>query len=130
MSKESEVQPKPATTKTDEKKGASSAKPKKPKAATKLTKVRLNSLMANLDISSMHNDDVAAVLLHCASVLNSRRTASNLSLSEAMANAFQGCCWTKAGDSPIVTIKKDGRVKGHLPSKEVARKYHIPNCGG
>lgn len=84
-------------------------------------------LIQNLDVASLHNDDITAVLLHCASALNLRKVIDNPDAT--MQNSPASYCYTKSGDSPTVSIWSGGFKVGEA-SEADAKASGIPPCGG
>jgi hypothetical protein len=86
----------------------------------------VGTLIKNLDVASLHNDDITSILLHCASALNLRKVID--SPGATMANSSASYCYTKSGDDPTVSIWSGGFKVGES-SEEDARSSGIPPCG-
>jgi hypothetical protein len=87
----------------------------------------LRSVINNLDITSLHEDDISDLLLHCASALSLRKVLYN---SETpLAKSAANYCYTKAGDDPTVSIWSGGFKVGET-SEANAQASGIPPCGG
>jgi hypothetical protein len=87
----------------------------------------VGTLIKNLDVASLHSDDINAILLHCASALNLRKVIDTRSVT--MANSSAIYCYTKAGDSSTVSIWSGGFRVGES-SEADAKARGIPPCGG
>ena len=102
--------------------------PTEVKAPSKLDRRHFDSLIAKLDVSSMHEDDITALLLHCADVLNGRRGATDLALLKP--KTYEGCCWERAGDDPVVSIYRRNPRKflQFMADEDEATRNGIPSC--
>ncbi|MDH6263802.1 hypothetical protein [Bradyrhizobium sp. BR13661] len=87
---------------------------------------RVRTMITNLDVPSLHSDDITDILLHCASVLNLRNAIDNPNASLAQSSARY--CYTKSGDDPTVSIWSGGFKVGET-SEANARASGIPPCG-
>jgi hypothetical protein len=96
----------------------SSLKPKNDK--------QLRSLINEIDVPSLHDDDIATILMHCNSVLDFRRSIGGVKRS--LRGASSGRCYRKAGDSSEVSIY-EGFFKVGTMSEESAKAQGIPRCG-
>jgi hypothetical protein len=87
---------------------------------------RVRAMISNLNVPSLHSDDITDILLHCASVLNLRNAIDNPNASLAQSSARY--CYTKSGDDPTVSIWSGGFKVGET-SEANARASGIPPCG-
>ncbi|WP_271587011.1 hypothetical protein [Bradyrhizobium sp. CCBAU 53415] len=87
---------------------------------------RVRTIITNLDVPSLHSDDITDILLHCASVLNLRNAIDNPNASLAQSSARY--CYTKSGDDPTVSIWSGGFKVGET-SEANAKASGIPPCG-
>jgi hypothetical protein len=101
------------------------AKSKKaPAKPSRLKPKKLDKLLETLDVASLHDDDIADIMLRCASTLNFRKTLANDSKTVA------GYCYTQApGENWVTVWQSDHIVERYVPL-EVAQQRHIPICGG
>lgn len=83
-------------------------------------------LIENLDVASLRNDDITAILLHCASAINVRKVIDRPEAT--IANSSATYCYTKAGDGSTVSIWSGGFKVGET-SEENAKASGIPPCG-
>jgi hypothetical protein len=97
-----------------------------PRATQPKSEKALRSLIKSINVPSLHDDDIAAILTHCKSVLDFRRTVSDSTLSWSASSS--GKCYRKAGDSSIVSIY-EGFFKVGTMSEESAKAQGIPRCG-
>lgn len=86
----------------------------------------LGTLIKNLDVASLHNDDVNSILLHCASALNLRKVIDTPGIT--MAHSSASYCYTKAGNDTTVSIWSGGFKVGES-SEADAKASGIPPCG-
>jgi hypothetical protein len=86
----------------------------------------LGTLIKSLDIASLRNDDVTAILLHCASVLNLRKVIESPGFTMSQSSASY--CYTKSGDSSRVSIWSGGFKVGETTESD-AKASGIPPCG-
>jgi hypothetical protein len=84
------------------------------------TKRDARSAIKKLDVSTLHDDAVTDVMLHCAAVLNLRKAIS--------AESSASYCYTKAGNSSTVTIWSGGFIVGERSEAE-AKASGIRPCG-
>jgi hypothetical protein len=101
---------------------AAKAKAKK----TGKKKRNVGAVINKLNIDSLHEDDIKDVMLHCASVLNVRRTIANRKASAAASSA--SCCYTKSGSSSTVSLWSGGFKVGETTQAD-AEARGIPPCG-
>lgn len=87
---------------------------------------RVREIISNLNVPSLHSDDVTDILLHCASILNLRNAIDNPDAS--LAHSAARYCYTKSGDDPTVSIWSNGFKVGET-SEANARASGIPPCG-
>jgi hypothetical protein len=101
------------------------AKSKKaPSKPTRLRPKKFKELLETLDVASLHDDDIADIILRCASTLNFRKTLANDTTTVA------GYCYTQApGESWVTVWQNLHPVEYHVPLA-VAEQRHIPICGG
>jgi hypothetical protein len=86
----------------------------------------VGKLIKNLDVASLRNDDITAILLHCASALNLRKATG--SRNTRMVRSSPSYCYTKAGDSSAVSIWSGGFKVGESGEAD-AKANGIPPCG-
>lgn len=114
------------------KKGAAKARPPKPPARLKpaarpKSERARRAYLEELKITSLHGEDIGAVVRHGEAVLKFRRTIG--SSDSTLARAANSRCYIKAGDSNIVNIvDKDGNDYGET-TQEDADARGIPPCG-
>ncbi|SCB52136.1 hypothetical protein GA0061099_102716 [Bradyrhizobium yuanmingense] len=87
---------------------------------------RVREIISDLNVPSLHSDDITDILLHCASVLNLRNAIDNPNASLAHSSARY--CYTKSGDDPTVSIWSGGFKVGET-SEANAKASGIPPCG-
>jgi hypothetical protein len=96
----------------------------------------VRKLIKNLDVASLRNDDITAILLHCASALNLRKAIGSPNDSRkaiggrdtGMVRSSASYCYTKAGDSSAVSIWSGGFKVGDSTEAD-AKANGIPPCG-
>ncbi|ANW01303.1 hypothetical protein [Bradyrhizobium icense] len=86
----------------------------------------LVNLIEKLDVASLKNDDLTAILLHCASALNLRKVIDTPDLTMEMSPASY--CYTGGADDSMVSIWSGGFKVGET-SLENAKASGIPPCG-
>ncbi|WP_257170365.1 hypothetical protein [Bradyrhizobium sp. SRS-191] len=91
---------------------------------TRLKPKKLKELLENLDIASLHDDDLADIMLRCASTLNFRKTLTGSAKTAAV------YCYTQAPGESWVTVWQDGHPVEYRVPLAVAQQRHIPVCGG
>ena len=96
---------------------------KKPKKA-KRKKRGIGKIIDKLDVSSLHEDDITDIMLHCASALAVRRGKGSAKKSSDSASY----CYTKSGSSSIVSLYRDG-FKVDETTEDDAKARGIPPCG-
>jgi hypothetical protein len=95
-----------------------------PSKPTRLRPKKLKKLLETIDVASLHNDDIADIMLRCASTLNFRKTLAN------DATTVAGYCYTQApGESWVTVWQNNHPVEYNVPLKDAERR-HIPICGG
>ena len=112
----------------------SSAKPKslKPKKATISAKGtakprrNIKSIIADLDLPTLHEDEIAELMHHAALSLKSRAALKTAVLSKIEPNSL---CYTKSGDSSTVSLWRNGFKQG-TTSEQDALARGIRPCGG
>jgi hypothetical protein len=98
---------------------------KKKSRKAKQKKRDVGAVIKKLDVTSLHEDDITDVMLHCATALNARRAVSRRSSAASAAN----CCYTKSGASSTVSLWSNGFKVGET-SEDDAKARGIPPCGG
>ena len=115
------------------KKATTSAARGKTKAAASRGGRDVGTRIKNLDVTSLHDDDIAVVMRHCASALNLRKVidspAAGSSPAASMAHSSASYCYTKSGESSTVSIWSGGFKVGES-SEADAKASGIPPCGG
>lgn len=86
----------------------------------------VGTLIKQLDVASLHNDEITAIMLHCASALNLRKVINTPGVTVAHSPATY--CYTKAGDSSTVSLWSGGFKVGET-SEEEAQANGIRPCG-
>jgi hypothetical protein len=86
----------------------------------------VGTLIKKLDVASLRNDDITAILLHCASALSLRKAIG--SRNNRMVRSSASYCYTKAGDSSAVSIWSGGFKVGDSTEAD-AKANGIPPCG-
>ncbi|MGY2850681.1 hypothetical protein ACVIWU_008293 [Bradyrhizobium sp. USDA 4509] len=85
------------------------------------------AFIEELKITSLHGEDIGAIVKHCDAVLKFRRTIG--SPDPSFESAATSRCYEKAADSNIVNITdKDGNDYGET-TQEDADARGIPPCG-
>jgi hypothetical protein len=112
---------KPASEDTPEKAADAAPPATQPKSGNEL-----RSLIKKINVPSLHDEDIATILMHCNSVLDFRRTVESGELSSKATPS--GKCYRKAGDSSEVSIY-EGFFKVGTMSEESAKAQGIPRCG-
>ncbi|WP_161495824.1 hypothetical protein [Bradyrhizobium japonicum] len=85
------------------------------------------AFIEELKITSLHGEDIGAIVKHCEAVLTFRRTIG--SPVPSIERAATSRCYEKAADSNIVNITdKDGNDYGET-TQEDADARGIPPCG-
>jgi hypothetical protein len=97
---------------------------KKKAATSKQKKRNVGAVIKKLDVTSLHEDDITDVMLHCATALKVRRALGQKSL----ANDAADCCYTKSGSSSTVSLWSNGFKVGET-SEDDAKSRGIPPCG-
>jgi hypothetical protein len=101
------------------------AKTKKaPSKPTRLKPKKFKELLENLDVAALHDDDIADIMLRCASTLNFRKTLAS------DAKTVAGYCYTQAPGESWVTVWQNGHPVEYRVPLAVAQQRHIPVCGG
>jgi hypothetical protein len=98
---------------------------KKKAKKAKQKKRDVGAVIKKLDVTSLHEDDITDVMLHCASALKLRRAMVKTSSRTAAAD----CCYTKSGASSTVSLWSNGFKVGET-SEDDAKARGIPPCGG
>ena len=88
----------------------------------------VGTLIKKLDVASLRNDDITAILLHCASALNLRKAIQGSPGNTRMVRSSASYCYTKAGDSSAVSIWSGGFKVGDSTEAD-AKANGIPPCG-
>jgi hypothetical protein len=99
---------------------------KKPKKGVRRARRDVGSVIKKLDVSSLHEDAITEVMLHCATALNLRRAIGSRNASPPASSASY--CYTKAGNSSTVSIWSGGFKVGES-SEADAKASGIPPCG-
>jgi hypothetical protein len=85
----------------------------------------VSAVIKKLDVTSLHEDDITDVMLHCASALKLKRATAKRSSAAFAAD----CCYTKSGASSTVSLWSNGFKVGET-SEDDAEARGIPPCGG
>ncbi len=75
----------------------------------------IGAAITKLDVSTLHDDAITDVMLHCASALNLRKAIDNPSSSPAGSSASY--CYTKSGSSSTVSIWSGGFKVGETSDR-------------
>jgi hypothetical protein len=125
-------------TKRKRSKAAKSVKPRKESATRKTStatpsvveaadaprrKRDTGSVITDLDLASLDDAAITDILLHAASALALRKISPN---PEASRTRSAIRCYTKAADSPIVTVWERGRVYKDMPESEALANGYLP----
>jgi hypothetical protein len=84
-------------------------------------------LIEKLDVASLHDDDITAILLHCASALSARKAIGRR--GAVMTESVGNTCYTKSGENSTVSLWSGGFKVGET-SEADAKASGIPPCGG
>ncbi|TPJ72818.1 hypothetical protein [Mesorhizobium sp. B2-6-2] len=105
-----------------------SSKAKKSPATTGAAKPGrdIKRIIADLDLPTLHEDEIAELMHHAASSLKSRTALKPAVLSKIEPNSL---CYTKSGDSSTVSLWSNGFKQG-TTSEQDALARGIRPCGG
>jgi len=96
------------------------------KAAARPRRRNIEAVIKKLDVSTLQEDQLSELLFHVASSLNLRKALDNPAL--AFPQSSSGLCYSKAGDSDIVSLWR-GPFKEGETTVANAQARGIPPCG-
>lgn len=97
-----------------------------PKPKPRPRRRNIETVIKKLDVSTLQEDQLSEILLHVASSLNIRKALNNPTL--ALPQSSSGLCYTKAGDSTMVSLWR-GPFKEGETTEANAKARGIPPCG-
>jgi hypothetical protein len=100
--------------------------PRNAKSLAKPGNRDLRSVITELNVASLPDDDIANIMLHCAAVLRLRKRIDRPAMPTLQSSA--DLCYTWPGDTQIVTVWH-GREIVEETTKDDADARGIPPCG-